>query len=419
VADVAANMKLIDSTSATILPATQTNGTIQFTGVAPGPYLICDTSYTSRHICAYADAAMLDLGYASIGRLGQVLGGPNTMLGLTVTGATTSTSANEFLDVRILNTGFETYPPPPSVGSTTLTTQNFNGRTLLAPADVIRVTQLDKKMSGSDEYVAATKTGSVSNITMTDGLTTPAAVDLGTALTQNNTSTFTLKRATFDTGSGTVGTSPTWRGCDINGWSEADPFGWRVWTFFYPAQDTMSTDKTLTFTYGNPAPTYTQRFELACSHAIPVTAPGATTGSQIVNYAAAYRPIAELTGNVSAAIGRVSAIKVNNMDASTAVTGTTVSPTLSWTAPTLGTATRYTVFLYRAINAATATTLLVPVQFQTNATSLKIPAGYIMAGEGWAATIRSEAISNYDPTKPFAPVLRREAADATTAILQP
>ncbi|HEY5952015.1 MAG TPA: hypothetical protein VIV40_41245 [Kofleriaceae bacterium] len=414
------NLQIIDSVNAIVMPTVQTDGTLKFEPVAPGAYLICDTSFSTRFVCAQATGSDLDLDFYSAGRPNGTLANNTTSIALTTTSASMAASPAEFLDIEVLNANFYGFGVPPATPNTPVVTNiNWSGRPLLESGDVIRVTQLTTKNSGAETYVAATKTGSVTGLTMVNGANV-ATVDLATALPQTSTASFTLKRSEFASLAGSPGPNAGYTGFELDGIAEHPPNQFYPWLFQYAPNTTATTDVTLTMSWGVSWPATTaQTFAATFMYQFDATAPGATSPSRITVYSSAYRPIAELTGNVGPKLSRATAVKVNTLDATVAQSGTTETPTISWTAPSLGTANRYTLFVYRVLKQGTGTVAYVSGQFVVTGTTFKIPPGFVHTGEGFMIGVRAETVPGYNPQTPFATAARYELADTITAVHTP
>src|SRR6185503_5001252 len=92
----------------------------------------------------------------------------------------------------------------------------------------------------------------------------------------------------------------------------------------------------------------------------------------------------EPSGGIAPTLGPVKAPLINGKDAFTPQTAVTIGPTLSWTAPALGTASGYRVTIY---NASTRGALLSATVFTQ--TQFQVPAGVMAAGGTYFATITS------------------------------
>lgn len=415
----AMGFQIIDSADKVITPGMGPNGALQFTNVAAGPYFLCDVSFVTRANCVQANSSVLDVGRYLAGRPNVMKGATGTVLNLTTTGLTASTGVNEFLDIRALNTNYIQYPAPPAAGTTLVQSLNFKDLGLLQAADVMRATQFVTKTSGSETYVAAVRAGSTTGVMMTDGATTNATIDASMALAQSTTRTFNLRRTQFANLAGSPGPGFTYLQVDINGYSEARPYDYQPWVFWYTGAGNETMDLPLTIVHGDPTPaSYVDTFEAAFWFQKTVSAPGAS-GTVVQTFAATYRPSAELTGDITPKLSRVTGLKVNGMDAYVAQTNTTQRPTISWSPPTVGTATHYQLYVYRVINQGGASVITIDGTFITTETSMKIPATFIKPAETYMIGVRAYMVPGYDLTKPFARPTHYDLADTISEVLTP
>ncbi len=412
--------QIIDSTDRVITPSTGANGNLQFTNVAPGNYFLCDVSFITRVNCVQGSSSVLDVSRYLAGRPNFAKASAGTTLNLTMTGLTASAGPNEFIDLRTLNVNYIEYPGSPPAGTVLFQSLNYKDFGLLQPADVMRATQLVTKTSGSETYVAAVRSGSTTGITMADAQPTTAMVNLSTELPQDTTRTFNLRRTQFANVAGSPGPGFTYLQLDLNGWSEARPYNYQPWVFWYTGAGNETMDLPLTVTYGDPTPSnYVDTFEAAFWFQNTITAPGATSGGVVQTFVATYRPSSELTGDVTPKLSRVTGLKVNGMDATVSQSNLTVTPTVSWTPPSLGTATHYQVYVYRVINQAGASIISVDGVFTTTNTSMRVPPMFIRPGEPFMIGVRAYMVPGYDPLKPFARPTHYDLADTISTILTP
>lgn len=418
VTGVEQNLVLVDSAGTRVNPVA-TGGMLRFEPVQPGPYVVCDTSFVTRITCAQASAAAIDLDVYPAGRLDGAPGGVGTSLALTITNATASpANSGEFIDINVLNANYSGYGVPPVAANTpVLAPLSWRGQTLLKTGDVLRATQAAAKTSGTETYFAATRTGTVTNLTMVDGQTTAATVDLGTVLPQAGQATYNLRRSQF---AAIAPAGMTYIGCETDGFAEKPPYQFFPWLFQHIPAGIATTDIPMSISYGVSWPGSTaQTFATTFSYRRDVMAPGATTPAPVQASLSIYRPIAELTGDVTPKVSGPRTPKVNNLDATVSQSGTTLTPTISWTAPSQGAPTRYSLYVYRVVNQGGATIASTSAVFTTVGTSFKIPTGFLMAGQAYLVTIRAEIIPGYDENRPFASFPRSELAETVTAVLQP
>jgi hypothetical protein len=116
----------------------------------------------------------------------------------------------------------------------------------------------------------------------------------------------------------------------------------------------------------------------------------------------------------------VLAPKINGSDAFGAVAGMGLTPTISWEAPSIGTASMYSVVVGRVVDQAGATAIQSLAQILTPSTSVVIPPGVIVPGGSYvfAITVRSAPGIDLQAT-PARTTLPEGRANLTTAIATP
>lgn len=99
-----------------------------------------------------------------------------------------------------------------------------------------------------------------------------------------------------------------------------------------------------------------------------------------------------------------------------------LTPTLSWTAPALGTPTGYTVYIYKLSQLGSQTMRSYVATLITTANNVAVPEGLLQPGSGYTFTIRAYASPNWDPTTTPYGAFSGSAigyADALSGIIQP
>lgn len=119
-------------------------------------------------------------------------------------------------------------------------------------------------------------------------------------------------------------------------------------------------------------------------------------------------------------IGAVVDPKVNGNDAFGSLVGIGTTPTVSWSPPTIGVASRYYVTVQRVMNVAGATELVGVAFLDTSDTSVVVPPGVLDSGGSYVFTIASRASPGLDPeATPLRSSLPDGLADLTTAVATP
>lgn len=162
---------------------------------------------------------------------------------------------------------------------------------------------------------------------------------------------------------------------------------------FEPGYVADSSSITTAWPYGDPYPVAWTRVITAryfTYHYVPVGA------GQLALFASLEvdRSLAA-PGSVVPLIGPVVSPKVNGLDAYGTLTGVGITPTVSWSAPAIGTASRYYVRVMRVVP-GTIPTRTVALVIETSATSVQIPPGIIMSGESYTFDVSARAAPGVD-----------------------
>jgi hypothetical protein len=102
------------------------------------------------------------------------------------------------------------------------------------------------------------------------------------------------------------------------------------------------------------------------------------------------------------------------------VTGAGLTPTITWSPPLTGTATRYEVEVFRLGTSGTATTSTKVATFLTGATQVAIPTGVLSAGNAFYAKVTARSFNgDAFATAPFRRVVAGAWASAVTDTFEP
>jgi len=111
---------------------------------------------------------------------------------------------------------------------------------------------------------------------------------------------------------------------------------------------------------------------------------------------------------------------INGLDAFQDRSGVGTTPTLSWTAPTVGLPSHYALYIFRLVAAGTGTTWEYTAYLQTGATSVTVPPGILEAGKSYFALLWAEQVPNDDfEAAPFHLSTTITRASAVTAVFSP
>jgi len=174
--------------------------------------------------------------------------------------------------------------------------------------------------------------------------------------------------------------------------------------------------------YGNPFPARYPLFVLyQYQGQTSYLAPGATQSGVVTTYAAGYTTaMPTMTSPIAPMVGTVTNPKISGGDFFTNRSGIGFSPSLSWTAPNVGTATLYTVRVWDLIVDAGVTVPTLVANMQTSAMSIKIPANIMLAGQTYVFQITADYRPNVNVTlRPFQLGPTHATADVLSGMMQP
>lgn len=139
------------------------------------------------------------------------------------------------------------------------------------------------------------------------------------------------------------------------------------------------------------------------------------------NVASHYDAAAVNGGSTELAIGIPQALQVNGLDASQAQTGVGLTPVLSWSAPAVGTATKYSVFVYRLYDdpALARTQKQVVARMTVTSPRFQLPPGILQAGEKYAFTVSALGYGNNPPSGPLRSPLPSHFAATCSQVISP
>ena len=171
---------------------------------------------------------------------------------------------------------------------------------------------------------------------------------------------------------------------------------------FAPGYKTDSTAVSATWAYGEPFPStwtefawcryYTYRF---------IQLPG-TTNTAIFGRLLAYRELSTVSDQapLEPEVGMVVSPQINGKDAfgTALMTGVGTTPTLSWSPPTVGVASRYYVTVNSVLDQGGQTTLQETATIETALPQAAIPPGILTAGQTYVFEIGARSAPSIDLT---------------------
>jgi hypothetical protein len=150
-------------------------------------------------------------------------------------------------------------------------------------------------------------------------------------------------------------------------------------------------------------------------------APGATTNTQFFTYVYGQTlTLPTSTSPVEPLAGVVSNPTVNGGNFFSNLSGVGTTPTLSWSAPTVGTANNYLVNILQLLNNAGNTVINPVASFYTQSTSLVVPSGLLSTGQAYVFSITSDYIPGVNFAKtPLMSGSTSAIAQVVSGVMQP
>jgi len=174
--------------------------------------------------------------------------------------------------------------------------------------------------------------------------------------------------------------------------------------------------------YGNPYPSgwplsVIYEYDATTNY----TAPGATNSHALLTSAYGYTPnLPSSTSPIAPLVGVVQNPAINGNSFFANQTGVGLTPTLAWSAPTVGTATFYRVGVYQLINNNGNTRMPNIARLSTQATSLQIPPGLLTAGQTYVFLINARYTSGLNFAKnPYFQGPSTAYAQVASGVIQP
>ena len=282
------------------------------------------------------------------------------------------------------------------MGATTLmATRKIGGRALVdtTEGDDLVLTQLVEKTSGAATYQAVGKSLAITSATFLDKMTTPLAGAL-IDVAQTKTLTTTWKHDAFTSHVAEINPAAMLvdQGIAVDvipntgtAFFDVGPGYPDVRLYGAPA---ATGDGAISFTYGDPFDATWTRFIGAGTVAtVSLMMPGAAMPFTVNNSIQARVALGGAT--IEPLVTPAKSPKVNGGDGFVNATGVGVTPTISWSAPSVGTAGSYNVLLVTLANMGGTTSPVNLVRFHTTSTSLRIPPGFLNKGDTFGVSIET------------------------------
>jgi hypothetical protein len=340
-------------------------------------------------------------------------------------------------------------PQSTALGGTTPTGTTYNGTfdwskqtnmQLTAAGDTVDVWQLVTAGSAGNQYAAIANLGKVTAPTQIDGSGGTFTVAM-TPVTQDETLAIDFQQSAFEALKADVGTGAKDDTALQTVFVDCGPFAYNNGQYSATPDlvewETIpaGSDVVQTFKYANPftltgsagGTPLQEYFITNYFFDVTVTAPSASSGTTVTVGLTQDIPtsgtggLGSGTNTIAPLVSPVTAITVNGAAAAGA-TGTGESPTISWTAPSIGTPTGYTVILDKVANNLNQTTLTELAVFDTAGTSLQIPTGLIETGTntGYVVIIFATVEAGWEPaTAPFRTPMPLAQISAVSGVFQP
>jgi len=169
------------------------------------------------------------------------------------------------------------------------------------------------------------------------------------------------------------------------------------------------------FTYGNPfPPEWSEVASVGYAYVVTHQAPTGIT-KQTVDSIGQSGPVSSFSGEIKPALGPPENVTINDQPAGPGLLGIGASPTVKWSAPSIGKAAVYVVTL-RRLDPGGGTTRTIAF-FSTTETSLRIPAEYLDFGYYYYLRIRARA--DWQADKPLRGNITSAYSSALTGVISP
>jgi hypothetical protein len=405
------------------------DGGFAINGVPAGPYYF----QFQNEFFALTNESSLDLGTNFMGRPLQTQAPNPTPLTINASGLN-AWAANNTLSMTSTNMGMSVGDLTtlgsnvPTVGATSAQL-NFNYGLANAPRGLVEAAQGDtlvltqNQVLGPPAHRAATASATVSGLTQIGGQSsivnavfaplTPTSLTLDWRVTQ------------FESYGSAVNASANVYShilqiYGVNGQTASTPVSGATADLLYLPLAGGSPDFTGTVQYGNPfSNTVTLNGAYSCAFSVMVQAPGAAATPFYVSVSRS-GPLSSLTGPILPVISPVRNVTVNGQAANQALTGVGTSPVISWTAPALGTATRYGINVFLVSNVGGQTRVSAVGNVRLKGTRARIPPGLMTAGNTYQLVVVSSMATGGDVEKrPFGAVTFQGNAEAVLGLITP
>ena len=399
--------------------------------VPAGPYYVELTSGSFKHY-ALSSSDTLELGGTQTGRIDGAYPTAATSLQLNLSGLA-AWGANDWLSLCSTNVGLAAddvsglapgaLAAGATSGSLTIDYQAL-GQPLISSArgDTLVVTQ-NALLGSPVPHYATVAAGTVTGLTQTSGQPSSAVVAMSplTPVSQTldvRTTLFESYRTEVHPQAVASRTQVLIVG--VPGLTAARGVVGATSMLLYAPIAAGGTDLNAAFVYGNPFPSSVPlALEVRAVFSVSMQAAGATPGA-VYGQVGFDLPLSTLSGPLVPRISPPRNVQVNGMSATVPVSGVGMSPVITWQAPTLGTADRYVVQIYRLENQGGMTRFAPVGGVRTKGTRVVLPPGLLTAGAGHALVISASMNGGIDvEARPFSSSGAEALADAVVGPITP
>jgi hypothetical protein len=280
--------------------------------------------------------------------------------------------------------------------------------------------------SGGMQYAQLTRYVRDTTINMTDGKPTTMSGSFTAVNPNKTTPSFNYQRSAWAAFSGLVNPSATINDNFFGVLVNYAPSGAAgidlepVLAVNYT--DALTTDLNVgMMSYANPFPsTWAELLQVFTKYHVSYMAPGATTALDLYPSVGQEVLLSGAPTTVSPTLGPAQSIKIGGQSASTQLSGVGLTPTISWSAPAVGTPQAYSVWVYHLTNSNGTTQRSTAAVLYTKATSVTVPPNVLTSGNTYYVAISALTSGTVDLTySPYRSRLPYAWANALTATFTP
>jgi len=393
------NLQLLVRTAGkfTNYPATITGaGTYEFRDVPAGPYYVAYQRLGSPPLYVVTTATDIDLGGFSPGRPDVKLVQTGTTLIFDATGLSTW-QQGDGLSLHSMGAGtglhdidFYASAGAPTVGATAVSGLSIDYASIASPPRLIEGSKGDRawlyqlvlqSLGAPGSYRSLRKALQLPSFTQADGQTTTLSGSLADVTQTDLGVDFKISR--FESAQATANPSATLIGTSVN--LVAQPESSRGWLGIAPDliqfDATTSTDLVTTFSYGNPFPSSYGLILEGLSRFRRTYSVGTASGFVSADVSVRVAPSASTT--LEPIISPPQDFKIADADALADRSGVGLQPSVSWSAPALGTVTGYMLTILRVYDDGGTLGRTAAGFLMTTGTSAVVPPGILTTGNSY------------------------------------